>query len=388
MKLIFREVKGIGFLDLFKKNSELEIMFDLDLIEDTSKKIQMKKMAILTCVNLIAKTISMSEFRVKDGNKFLKNEIYYRLNVKPNINQTAATFWQQVVYKLIYDNECLIIQSDTDDLLVADSFTKLEYALYSDIFKDVVVKNHTFKRSFSRDEVIYLEYNNERLTPLIDGLYSDYGELFGRIINAQKRKSQIRSTVDIEATKAKDNSVMTKLQNFVNKLYHAFADKDIAIVPQQPGYAYTEHSKDTRGQPVEEVDKVADGFLVQVARSMSIPPQLVKGEMADVETHTRNFMLFCIDPFIKKVSDELNSQLFDKSEYFSDKKIEIKRVRHRDIFDVATAADKLRGAGIANGNELRDELGWEQVDDPILDEYVITKNYSDTAETIEGGEKE
>jgi HK97 family phage portal protein len=363
-------------------------MFDLDLIEDTSKKIQMKKMAILTCINLIAKTISMSEFRVKDGNKFLKNEIYYRFNVKPNINQTAATFWQQVFYKLIYDNECLIIQSNTDDLLVADSFTKLEYAVYSDIFKDVVVKNHTFSRSFSRDEVIYLEYNNERLTPLIDGLYSDYGELFGRIINAQKRKSQIRSTVDIEATKAKDNSVMTKLQNFVNKLYHAFADKDIAIVPQQPGYAYTEHSKDTRGQPVEEVDKVADGFLVQVARAMSIPPALVKGEMADVETHTRNFMLFCIDPLIKKISDELNSQLFDRSEYFSDKKIEIKRVRYRDIFDVATAADKLRGAGIANGNELRDELGWEQVDDPILDEYVITKNYADTADSFEGGEKE
>ncbi|AUJ23123.1 phage portal protein [Virgibacillus dokdonensis] len=377
----------IGLLDVFKKNSELEYVFDLDLLENTSQKVQMKKMAIQTCIDLIARTISMSEFRVRDGSQFIKNEIYYRLNVKPNRNQIAATFWQKVIYKLIYDNECLIIQSKTDDLLVADSFTKMEYAVYSDIFKDVVVKNHEFKRSFRRDEVIYLEYKNEKLAPIIDGLYADYGELFTRIINAQKRKSQIRSTVDIDTTKAKGEEGRSKLQSFVNKLYRAFADKDIAIVPQQNGYTYSEHSKDTKGQAVDEVDKVSDGFLVQVARSLGIPPSLVKGEMADVENLTRNFMLFCVDPILKKVKDELNAQLFTKEEYFSGIQIKIKRARYRDIFDVASAVDKIRGAGVGNGNELRDELGWDPVDDPILEEYVITKNYADTTESFKGGEE-
>ena len=31
-------------------------------------------------------------------------------------------------------------------------------------------------------EVIYLQYNNEKLDKFTDGLFNDYGELFGRIL--------------------------------------------------------------------------------------------------------------------------------------------------------------------------------------------------------------
>ena len=373
---------------MFKKNNELEVMLDLDLLEDTSNRIQMKKMAIQTCINLIAKTISMSEFRIRDGKITLKNEMYYRLNVRPNLNQSAATFWEQVIYKLVYDNECLIIQSDTQDLLVADTFTRTEYALYGDIFSDVVVKDYQFNRSFSRENVIYLEYNNEKLTPIIDGLYADYGELFGRIMNAQKRKDQIRGTVDIDGVSGTDEEKRTKIQNFINKVYSAFTNKDIAIVPQQKGYKYEEHTgRGAKTQSVDEVTKTTDGFLIMVARAMNIPSVLVKGEQADVEKPTRNFMLFCIDPFIKKIGDELNSQLFSKSDYLKERKMDIRRPRYRDIFDVASAIDKIRAAGVGNGNELRDEIGWDPVDDPILESYYITKNYTEDNDSG-GGENE
>lgn len=359
----------------------------MDLIEDTSNRIHMKKIAIQTCINLIAKTISMSEFRVRRGEKYVKDEMYYRLNVQPNLNQSAATFWEQVIYKLIYDNECLIIQTDTQDLLVADSFSKVEYAVYEDVFKSVVVKNNEFKRTFKRDDVIYLEYNNERLMPIIDGLYADYGELFGRIIDAQKRKDQIRGTVNIDELSAKDDKRIEKASTFINKMYKAFSTKDIAIVPQQKGFQYEEHSKSTtKSQSVDEVTKTIDGFLTVVARALNIPPALVKGEMADVENQTRNFMAFCVDPLLNKIKDELNSKSFSKNEILQGDGIDIRRVSYRDIFDIASAADKLRAAGIYSGNELRDKLGDDQVDDPILDRYYITKNY--TADSLEGGESE
>ncbi|WP_330948889.1 phage portal protein [Virgibacillus sp. MG-45] len=376
----------MGFLgNILKRNSEIDLMLDINLIEDTSNRIQMKKLAIQTCINFISRTISMSEFRIRDGDKSLKGELYYRLNVRPNINQSAATFWQQVIYKLIYDNECLIIQSDTQDLLVADSFTRVKYAVYGDVFKDVIIKDHEFKRSFKREDVLYLEYSNEKLTPLLDGLYKDYGELFGRIVDAQKRKNQIRGTVDVNDVLGKDPKTTERLQTFIDKLYNAFSKKDIAVVPQQKGFAYQEHSKETKAQSVEEVDKVADGFLKQVARALNIPPALILGEMADIEKPTRNYMLFCIDPFIKSIGDEFNGQLFTRTEYFNGKKMDIRRPSYRDIFDVAAAVDKLRASGVANGNDLRDKLGWEEVDNPILERYYITKNYTDD---LEGGENE
>lgn len=40
------------------------------------------------------------------------NDTYYKLNVKPNTDMSSDTFWQRVIYKLIYDNEVLIIVSD------------------------------------------------------------------------------------------------------------------------------------------------------------------------------------------------------------------------------------------------------------------------------------
>ncbi|MFF5398224.1 phage portal protein [Peribacillus butanolivorans] len=143
----------MGILDLVKsRNKELEFMFDFDLIQYTSKKIHMKQLAIQTCINMIGRTICQSQFYVKKDKKIVKDEMYYRLNARPNPNMSASQFWQTVVHNLIYDNECLIIQSDTEDLLIADSFTRVEYALVNDSFKDVTVKDFTFSRTFQRTE--------------------------------------------------------------------------------------------------------------------------------------------------------------------------------------------------------------------------------------------
>lgn len=381
----------MGWLDkVFRRNKELEFIFDLDLVEDTSKRIHLKKLAFSTCINFIAKTIAQSEFRLLDNGRFVKDEVYYRLNVKPNVNQSAFDFWQKVIYKLIFDDECLVVQTDTDDLVVADYFERQSYAVYRDTFKEVMVDGYKFERTFFRDEVIYLTNNNERLRPLLDGLFEDYGELFGRIVQAQMRKNQIRATVDLEGIANLEKETQERIQRFIDKLYKAFSTKDIAVVPQQKGFKYEEHTKNAgSGQSVEEVDKVVDGYLTQVARAMNIPPSLIKGEMADVENQTRNYMFFCINPFIKKIEDELNASLITKEEYFAGKEIVVRKPSYRDIFDVATAVDKLRSAGVANGNELRDKLGWPPVDDPILEEYYITKNYTKQDEaTLEGGESE
>ncbi|WP_338566946.1 phage portal protein [Peribacillus frigoritolerans] len=370
------------------RNKELEFMLDFDLIQDTSNKIHMKQLAIQTCINMIGRTISQSEFYVKKEKKIVKDEMYYRLNVRPNPNMSASQFWHTVVHKLIYDNECLIIQSDTEDLLIADSFTRIEYALVNDSFKDVTIKNFTFSRTFQMSEVIYLEYSNKKLSTLFDGLYSDYGELFGRIIEFQNRKNQIRGVVNIEAVNDKTEKGQEKLQNYINKIYKAFSGKSVAIVPQQKGFKF-EEMKNGQSQSVDEVAKVADGFLDQVAKPLGIPISLLHGDMADVEKPTRNYMTFCIDPFLKKIKDELNAKMIDKKEYLAGKKIETKRISYSNMFDVAAAVDKLRSSGVSNGNELREELGLERVeDDPMLDKYVITKNYQESSEALKGGEKD
>lgn len=379
----------MGFLDaIFKRKSELGFIYDVELFQDTSTRVHMKRLAIETCASFLGRTISQSEFRIRNGSNLDKDELYYRLNVRPNKNMTASTFWQTVIEKLIYDNECLIIQADDEDLLIADNFQHNSYAVLEDTFSKVKIKEYEFKRSFRQNEVLHLRYRNESLAPLIDGLFADYGDLFGRILNSQKRKNQIRGTVDIEAQVAKNPDTLAKLQTFIDKIYKAFGEKDIAIVPQQPGFKYNENSAGGNGgQSVEEINKVTNGFLVQVAMAIGIPVSLLHGDMADVEKQTKNFMMFTVNPLLKKIRDEANSKFFSKDDYLNGKKLEIKPISYLSLFDLANSIDKLVSSGTFTGNEVRQEAGYEPSDDPNLDKHYITKNYTEM-QPNEGGEEE
>src|SRR5699024_39505 len=131
----------LGLFDkVFRRNKEIGYSFDLDFMElfsDKTERTHMKRLAIEICISFLANTVSQTEFRVKHNKEYIKDELYYRLNVRPNKNMTASTFWQKFIRKLVYDNEVLVIQADDGDLLIADSFTHLKYAVYEDVFKDI-----------------------------------------------------------------------------------------------------------------------------------------------------------------------------------------------------------------------------------------------------------
>ncbi|MBG9510045.1 portal protein [Bacillus thuringiensis] len=375
----------IGWIsDVLNKNKEIAFMFDVDMFIDTANRVHMKRLAIDTCISFLGRTISQSEFRVKNGEAFEKNELYYRLNVRPNKNMTASTFWEKFIQKLVYDNECLVIQADDEDLLIADDFQHNEYAVFEDTFTNVVVKDYEFKRSFKQSEVIHLKYRNDKLSPLIDGLFADYGDLFGRILSSQKRKNQIRGTVDMDIIGAKTQERVDKLQKFIDDMYQAIGKKDIAIVPQQKGIEYKEvYNGSANGPSVEEINKVTNGFLNQVAMSMGIPTALIYGEMADIEKQTKNYMNFTVKPLLKKISDEVNVKFFEMNEYLEGQRVEVKSISYQTIFELAESIDKLISSGAFKGNEVRLEVGYDISDDPNLNKHYITKNY---AEMNAGGE--
>lgn len=377
----------MGFLDsVLKRNSELEWLFDLDIPNDTSHRAYLKKMALETCINFIGRTISQSNFRIIKGGKKQLDDWHYLLNVRPNTDQSASDFWQRFIYELIHENEVLVILTDNNDLLIADSFSRIEYAVYPDIFKDVTVKDYTFQRTFNMDEVIYLTYNNEKLSKFTEGMFEDFADLFTRMIETSKHSNQIRATVNIDSTQSLDGKNRNKLQNFIDKLFNAFRKNAIAIVPKLKGFEYDEVANGSaNGKSIEEIIKLKKSLIDDVADILGIPNALVHGELSDYETSIKAYLKFCINPLIKKISDELNAKLIDKVDYLKGDKIEIRSIAELNPLEVANAVDKLRASGVYNGNEIREKLGDERVDNPSLDEYVITKNYQ-SANSVEGGE--
>lgn len=377
----------MGFLEsVLKRNSELEWMFDLDLAYETSHRAYLKKMAIETCINFIGRTISQSDFRFIKDRKRQLNDWHYLLNIRPNTDQSAADFWQDFIYKLIYENEVLVILSDDNDLLIADDFTRDEFAVYPDVFRNVTVKDYTFKRTFRMDEVLYITYNNEKLTKFMDGMFDDYANLFSRMMEVSLRNNQIRGTVGIDSTQSLDEKNQSKLQKFIDKLFNSFRNNSIALVPKLKGFEYNEvASGDGNGQSIDELTKLKKSLIDDVANVLGIPNALIHGELSDYETSIKAYVKFCISPLLKKIQDELNAKLLTKDEFISGTKIEVKFVAFSSIFDIAESVDKLVASGGFTRNELRKEAGYEEADDPNLDKFVITKNYQ-SADIVEGGE--
>ena len=377
----------MGFLDaIFKRNSELSFMFDTEFFVSASTRIHMKHLAVETCANFLARTISQSEFRVKTNGAYVKDELYYKMNVRPNKNQSATEFWEQVIINMIYENEVLIIQSDDEDLLIADDFTHNEYAVYEDTFTDVTIGDYTFKRVFKQSEVLHMRYANKNLQPLIDGLYKDYADLFSNVLGSQKRKNQIRSTVSVDSSVAKDAEKMGKLQAYIDKVYKSIRkNTDVALVPEQPGFTYKEHASGTSNQSVDEINKVTNGFLDQIAMAIGIPAGLLHGDLAGVKEITKSYTVFTVKPMLKKIRDECNSKFFTMKEYLSGSFLEVKIASYESIFDLAVAIDKLVSSGTFNRREIRGEAGFDTPDSEEFDKFYITKNYME--EGIEDSEQ-
>jgi HK97 family phage portal protein len=379
----------MGWLDsILKRNSELESLFDLELTYEPTHRAYIKKMALETCINFVGRAISQSEFRYMKNGKRQLNDWHYLLNVRPNTDQSAADFWHDFVYRLIYENEVLVILSDNNDLLIVDDFERVEYAVYPDVFRNVTVKDYTFRRTFTMDEVWHITYNNEKLSTFMEGMFKDFGDLFSRMIETSMRNNQIRATVGLDSNQPLTTDSTSKLQKFIDKLFAAFKNNSIAIVPKLKGFEYSEASDGSHnGKSIDELTKLKKSVIDDVANILGIPSALVHGELSDFETAIKAYIRFGNNPLIKRIKDELNAKIITKDDYLSGEEIKVLGLTDKDILEYAGQIDKLASSGTFNRNELREMVGKERSDNPELDKFIITKNYQ-YADEVEGGENE
>lgn len=366
-------------------------MFELDLIYDLSQRTYLKRMALDSVANYVARTMSLLKVRIKNGDRTIVNDWSYILNVRPNSDKAAADFWQRVFYKLIIDNEVLIILNDSNELLIAEDYTRKEFANYEDYFHDVYVKGYAFERSFPMSEVLFLEYNDENLESFTEGLFKDYGELFGRMIEVAMRNNQIRGSVSMESTGTfndeKDENGKTRgerFQGFIDKIYKSFKTSSVAIVPKLKGFDYEEYTNKmgVSNQSLDELDKTKKSLISDISRFVGVSPALVLGEMADLEKNSDATMANCFKPLIKKLEDELKSKILTKSEYLNGYDVEVVGIAAKNIIELATQIDKIVSSSAFTVDEVRKELEYEPLPNGEGKERIRTKNY----ELAKGGE--
>lgn len=348
----------------------------------------MRRKAIDTALGKIASSLSLVEWKTYKNNKFQRDELYYYLNIQPNLNQNATDFWNKVVRKLFIENEVLIIVTSEDYFLVADEYETSPYVLKENVYKNIKVDDLEFKRNFTDGEVIRLNFRNTELKKMLSSLDDSYGKLFNRLVQVSLRTNQIRGTAKLSGTLSKDKNAQDYLQTFVDKIFTAFENKSVAVVPVQDGMDYTELSREqnTRSQ-IDELNKVYDEYLNSVLEVLGIHPSLVKGDMADISKHQDNYLINVIQPLVEQITDEINRKFYSMSEVHSGSRLKasVVKLRYVSIFDIGTQAEKLVGSTITNPNEVRDEAGLDELDMEELNHFYMTKNNENI--TLKGGDE-
>nr|DAZ28453.1 MAG TPA: portal protein [Caudoviricetes sp.] len=361
--------------------------------QEKMSRLVVEEFTIHAAINLIANCISKCEFKTFQSGKEFLGEESYKWNYEPNINQNSSQFIQELVTKLLYNNECLVVESN-GQLIIAETYGSQEFALKETIFSGVSRKGFTYNRSFNMSDVLYFKLNNKNIRQLLKNLCSGYNQILNEAVEKYEKAGGEKGTLHIDAVaqgkKYGDKSFEDVFEDLMNNRFKKFFNSRSAVLPLFDGFEYTKQAAEQSKKSTSEVKDITDlteEILQTVARAFNIPVSLLKGDVSDVDKITKNFLTFCIDPICEMIATEINRKRYGKKQVQTGSyiKMDTTTIMHVDIFDIAEKIDKLIASGMYCIDELRKKLGDAELNTEESKKHFITKNYMDLND-LKGGE--
>lgn len=359
-----------------------------NVIEEQIQEIYYKELAIQTAISLIANAISKCEIKVYEENKEVKNKLYHTLNIEPNINENSSQFWHKAIEKMIYENECIVIEVN-EQLYCADSYSVEERPILGNLYRSVSVGQINFTKVFKSDEIFRLKLNNSHIKKLIDGLYQQYGELLAYAAKNYKKANGSKYKLILDKVKAGDKAFQETYETVVQKQLKTFMENENAVYPQYVGYDLQDISSKTNKDSSDFRNLRKDIFEI-VAQAFQIPVSIMLGNITNMNEIVNVFLTFCIDPIADMMTEETTrkySGTYDNWKKGNYTKVDTSTIKHIDILDVAEKVDKLISSGNCCIDETRKLTGFDPLNTEFSKQHFITKNYDTVENRLKGDMK-
>lgn len=359
-----------------------------NVIEEQIQEIYYKELAIQTAISLIANAISKCEIKVYEENKEVKNKLYHTLNIEPNINENSSQFWHKAIEKMIYENECIVIEVN-EQLYCADSYSVEERPILGNLYRSVSVGQINFNKVFKSDEIFRLKLNNSHIKKLIDGLYQQYGELLAYAAKNYKKANGSKYKLILDKVKAGDKNFQETYETIVQKQLKTFMENENAVYPQYVGYDLQDISSKTNKDSSDFRNLRKDIFEI-VAQAFQIPVSIMLGNITNMNEIVNVFLTFCIDPIADMMTEETTrkySGTYDNWKKGNYTKVDTSTIKHIDILDVAEKVDKLISSGNCCIDETRKLTGFDPLNTEFSKQHFITKNYDTVENRLKGDMK-
>ena len=372
--------------DFLFQNKKGELQSLSDLISVEVKKMKITKMAVEKAIGMIAHAIAKSEFIVQGKNERLRNELYWSLNVKPNLNETATEFWIEVIQRLLKNSECLICIIGKK-FYIADSFQVSNSVMLNQIYSNITItangESLQLNNTYTSDEVIHLKAKNKKIRAYMETVMKMHDDVVSameaaiKISKTPKFILKIAGAMPAIRTLRADGTEQTlTIDEFKKNIKNLLESENIEILQESSGLEISQLKIDT-AVTSEDVVKISKEIFEECAFAFDIPKTVFMGEITEKADSTNEFITYAVGWVAEILNDAMNATLVGKESFLKGEYIwiDLSGFKHRDLVESANYLDKLRSIGF-NLDEIRQAIGWEPLNTPFSQERVITKNYT------------
>lgn len=383
----------LGIRNLFNnKTTEISSQeIDDQPDEERIEAICAEEFMIHVAINLIAGVISKCELRTFINYSEVRGDEYYLWNYEPNCNQSKYEFLHELVSRILYFNESLVFEAG-GQLFIADGYSQGTEVFTQRTFYNISSSSFMLNGTRKMSDVMYFRLNNKSIKNLLGELCDGYGELMSVAYDKFTKSGGEKGILTIDAAKVSgqakhvDKTFDEIMDDMMNNRFKKFFKSRNAVMPLFQGYQYEskggQESTKKSTSELKDFTDIDDRIVIKVANAFNIPVPLLKGDIADIEKVTHNFLTFCIEPLVDFMQTEINRKRSGKNvlngTYMM---IDTKSIMHIDLFAIAEKIDKLIASGMYSIDELRKYCGDSQLHTEFSDKHFITKNYKD----MEGG---
>lgn len=378
---------------LFKKKTGEEPIDVIELIKASLTKIELSKLALEKAVNLISNSVAGSKIKIYDATgKEIKNELFYKLNIRPNNFMVGFEFWKAVITKLLNDNECLII-SLSGNFYIASDFSVTNSILSPKKYSNINIYDGNgnsiiLQKTYQSDDVIHLKFDNKKVKAYLNSVLKEYNKIVSAVSAGNQSKAvpkyllSTSAQVPVLKTKLEDgnerNLTLDELTKNINKLL----EDDSLKILRLPDTLKLSEIKSGVESSVSDMTQTAKEIFTTCAIAFDIPEGLFLGNIQKDSKTINEYITFAVKPIAKLLQESLCDALIGMEDYLNGERIvvDISNFKHIDIIDAASNLDKLRSNGWTL-DEIRELCGLPPIGDKFSTTRVLTKNYGS-----EGGE--
>lgn len=367
-------------------NKKGQLQSYTDIITVDIEKLKISLLAINKAVNMIAHAIAKSEFVVQRKSGRQKDHVYWILNIRPNPNETATDFWISAIQKLLICGECLICNIG-GNLYIVEEYTTNNAVMLPQIYKDITIISNKEKfrpqKNFTSNEIIHLRAQNEKIRLYLKKVLGMYDGIVSAAAAAKRIASTPKFTLDIEGQvpliKVRDENGIEKdltIDEYKKNIKALLESENIEVLQNSNGMNINQ-LKIESGITSEDIAKMATEIYTECALAFDIPKAVFLGEITEKADSTNEFITYAVGWVVELLNDSLNAKLVGEKDYLVGEYIwiDMSRFKHRDIIESAQNLDKLRSIGF-NFDEIRETVGWEELNTEFSKERFITKNYT------------